>query len=157
MIEAMRTKWPSKRILIGKTDLHAEYWRVHVNAQIAAACIAIVGKLNFLCLRLPFGTTPAPVEYTKISEAEIDLDNNLLADTSWDATDLKSPHRHLLPREDYMPDSDPLVKVYQLTVNIKAKEVSMDVFIDKIITITIDDPCWVEREERSFIDHPHHI
>ena len=57
---------------------------------------------------------------------------------------LQSPHRHLLPREDYLSDSDPLVKVDQLSVNIEAKEASMNGLIDDIITITIDDPCWVE-------------
>ena len=39
-------------------------------------------KIDFLCLRLPFGTTPAPSEYTTVSEASIDLGNNLLRDES---------------------------------------------------------------------------
>ena len=58
MIAAMHTKWPSKCILIGKTDLDAAYLHVHTNAQIAATCIAIVKKLAFPCLRLTFDTTP---------------------------------------------------------------------------------------------------
>ena len=121
MISAMRIKYPSKIILIGKTDPDAAYRRVHANAQIAAACIVIVGKIAFLYLRLPFGTTPAPEKYTTISEAAIDLGNDIIADTSWDATNLQSPHQHLLPREDYLPSSYPLVKADQLTVNIEAK------------------------------------
>ena len=62
MIAAMRIKWPSKRIVIGKIDLDAAYRRVHTNAQIASKFIAIVGKLAFLCLCLYFGTTPATAE-----------------------------------------------------------------------------------------------
>ena len=116
-----------------------------------AAFISIVGKLNFLCLRLPFGTTPSPLEYTTISEAEIDLGNDLLADTPWDATNLQSPHRHLIPREYYLPASDLLVKADQLAVDIKAKEASMDGFIYEIITITIDDPHWVERNKNTVL------
>ena len=100
IIVAMRIKWPSKRIMIGKTDFYAAYRRFHTNAHIAVTCIAIVVKLSFLCLCLLFGTTTAQAEYTTISEAEIYLGNDLLADTSWDATNLQLPHWHLLLRED---------------------------------------------------------
>ena len=72
--------------------------------------------------------------------------------------DLQWPHRNLLPKEDYLPVSDPLVKAYQLEVNIEAKEASMDVFIDDIITITIDKTCWAERAKKhSLIGNTHHI
>ena len=64
---------------------------------------------------------------------------------SWEETCRQLHDRHLLTKEAYLPSSDPLVKANQLEVNIKAKETSMDFFIDDIITITIDDPCWVER------------
>ena len=101
-------------------------------------------KLAFLCLHLPFGTTPALVEYTTISKAEIDLGGDLLTDMSWDAKNIQSPHRHLLPREDYLPESETLVKADQLAMNIKSIEAPMDGYIDEIITITIDNPFWVE-------------
>ena len=58
----------------------------------ASTCIAIVNELSFLFLRLPFGTTPAPEEYTTVSEAAINLGNNLLQDQSWDTGDINSPH-----------------------------------------------------------------
>ena len=83
MISAMQSRWPTKRILIGKTDLDAAYRQIHAHANIASTCIVIVDEPEFLCLRLPFGTTPAPAEYTTISEAEIDLGNDLLQDRSW--------------------------------------------------------------------------
>ena len=148
-ILAMRIKWPSKRILIGKTGPDAAHPHVHANIYIAATCIPILGKPAFLYLRLPFGTTPAPEEYTTTSKAAIFLGNYLLADTSWDAKKLQSPHRHLLHREDCLPASEPLVKTYQIAVNIEAKEASMDILIDDIITITIDNPCWVDRAKNS--------
>ena len=155
MISDMLIKWPSKHIMIGKTDLGATYRRFHANAQIAATYIAIVVKLAFLCICLPFGTTLTSAVYTTISEAEIDFENNLLTDTSWDATNLQSLHQQLIPREDYLPASDPLVKAYHIAVDIKAKEVSMDGFIYEIITITIDDPRWVESANNAalFIVH----
>ena len=78
----MRSRWPTKRILIGKTDLDAAYRRIHANAKTASTCISIVDELYFLCLGLPFGTTPAPAEFTTISEAAIDLGNDILQDQS---------------------------------------------------------------------------
>ena len=59
MISAMRSRWPTKRILIGKTDLDASYRRIHANLKTASTWIAIFDELAFLCLMLPFGTTPA--------------------------------------------------------------------------------------------------
>ena len=97
MISAIRSRWPTKRILIGKTDLDAAYRRIYANAKTALTCIAIVGELYFICLRLPFDITPAPAEYTTISEAEIDLGNDLIQDQYWNTDDLNSPHRSLLP------------------------------------------------------------
>ena len=84
VISAMRSRWPTKRILIGKTDLDAAYLQIHENAKTASTCIAIVDELAFLCLRLTFGTTPTPVEYTTVSEAAIDLGNDILQYQSWD-------------------------------------------------------------------------
>ena len=84
MISAMRSRWPTKRILIGKTDLDTAYLLIHANAKTAFTCIAIVNELAFLCLRLPFCTTPAPAEYTTVSEAAIDLGNDLRQYQSWD-------------------------------------------------------------------------
>ena len=95
-------------------------------------------------MRLPFGTTPVPEEYTNISEASIELGNDLFTDTSWDVTNLQSLHRNLLPVEDYIPASDTLVKEDKLAVNIEIKDASMDGFFDAIIAINIENPFWVE-------------
>ena len=92
MISAMQSRWPPKRILIGKTDLDAAYRRIHANATTTLICISIVDELDFLCLRSPFGTTYAPAEYVTVSEVAIDLGNNLIRDESWDKDDLNSPH-----------------------------------------------------------------
>ena len=96
----MRSKCPTKRILIGKIYLDAAYCRIHANATTTPTCIAIVDELSFLCLRLTFGATPAPAEYTTGSEATIDLGNDLLWDEYWDKDDLNSPHQSSIPQEE---------------------------------------------------------
>ena len=85
-------------------------------------CIAIVDELDFLCLRLPFCTTPAPVEYTTVGEAAIDLGNDLLQDESWDTDDLNSPHQSLLPQEDKQQSESHLVTADLLSVDITSTE-----------------------------------
>ena len=86
--------------LLEKIDLDAAYRRIHANAKTASKYIAIVHELTFLCLRCYFGTTPAPAEYTTISEAKIDLGKDLLRDESWDTDDLNSPYQSLIPHKD---------------------------------------------------------
>ena len=90
-------------------------------------------------MRLPFGTTPAPAEYTTVSEAAIDLGNDLFQDESWDTDDLNSPHRYLLPQEDMQQSASHIETADPLAVDITATESSMDGFINDIITITVDD------------------
>ena len=74
--------------------------------------------------------TPAPVEYTTVSKAAIDLGNDILRDKSWDYTEIQSPHRKSIEEEEYKPEQDPLFQAYQLAVYIEKKEASMDGFID---------------------------
>ena len=62
---------------------------------------------------------------------------------------LQLPYWNLLPREDYLSTSEPLVKTYQPTVNIEAKEARINVLIDEFIAITIDNPCCVERAKNA--------
>ena len=143
-ISAIQSRWPTKRILIGKTDLDAAYRRIHANAKTASTYIAIVDELAFLCLRLTFGTTPAPAEYMTFSEVAIDLGYYLLPDESWDTDDLNLPHRSLLPQEEKQQSEIHLATVYPLSVDVTSTEASMDGFIDDIITITVDDEQWID-------------
>ena len=80
MIAAVKIKWPSKTILIGKMDMDAVYRHIHTNTRIASTRIFIVDNLAFLCLLLPFITTLSLVEYTTVRKAAIDLGNDLIRD-----------------------------------------------------------------------------
>ena len=106
-------------------------------------------KIGLSLPAIPFGTTPTPEEYTTISETEIDIGNDLLKDISWETTDLKSTHRHLIPREDYLPPSDPPVQEYKLAVDVEARKKPMDGLINYITPLNIDDSTWVERSKTA--------
>ena len=96
-------------------------------------------------MRLPFDTTPAPAQYTTVSEAAIDLGNGLLGDKSWDTDYLNSPHQSLLPQEEIHQSASHISTTNPLAVDITATESSMYEFIDDIITITVDDKYWIDR------------
>ena len=84
-----------------------------------------------------------------ISEAAIDLGNDLLQDQSWDTNDLNSPHRSLLPPEEKQQSASHLEKSDPLAVDIIATEASMDGFINDIITITVDDKHWIDHAKSA--------
>ena len=132
-----------------KKDLDESYRRIHANAKTASTCIAIVNKLAFLCLGLPFGTTPAPAEYTTVSEAETYLGNDLIQDESWDTDDLNLPHRSLLPQKEKHNSPSHLATAELLAVEITATEASMYGFIYDISTITVDDEHWIDRAKSA--------
>ena len=64
----------------------------------------------------------------------------------------------MLPKDYFLPASLPIDKRDQLELNTKTKEASTDVFINYIICIIIDDPCWVERDKNPalLVDDPSH-
>ena len=75
---AMLLKWPLKYILIGKIDLDDAYRRIHKKKENPINIHSDHIKIAFLCLKLPFGTTPAPEDYTTIRNIALDLINDLL-------------------------------------------------------------------------------
>ena len=83
--------------------------------------------------------------------------NGHLMNTSWDATELRSPRIHLLSRYDYLPTSDPLVQVNKIEVGVEAKEYLMDWFINDIVALTIDESTWVERAKNAALEVIHTI
>ena len=84
-----------------------------------------------------------------VSEAEIDLGNDLLQDKYWDTDELKSPHIYLLPQEDKQQPTSHFETADPLALEIKATEASMDGFIDDIITIAVDYKHWIDRTKSA--------
>ena len=70
----------------------------------------------FLCLRLPFGNTPEPAEYTTVSEAAIDIGNDLLWDESWDTYDLNLQHQSLLSQEEKQKSANHITTTDSMSV-----------------------------------------
>ena len=69
-------------ILFNKTDLDAAYCRLHVALAYALLCITIIGRIAYLLIRLPFGSTPAADEFSTISESITDISQAIADDKS---------------------------------------------------------------------------
>ena len=77
-IHETRLKHSNVKIYQVKTDLDAAYRRIHVTPSIALKQISIIDKIAYIGTRLPFGSSPAPVLYSILSDIVFDLGNDIL-------------------------------------------------------------------------------
>ena len=137
-IHVLRTIHPTIPILMTKYDLDAAYRRIHVALRFAILCITVIGRIAFLLLRLPFGTTPAADQFCTVSELVTDLAQEITEDKSWNPENLKSDLSHLIPSPESPKSVPPLESTPSpLFVPVIAKHISSDVYIDDIITTVL--------------------
>ena len=94
-------------------------------------------------------TTPAPSEYTTVSEAAREIRNYLLRGEYWDTDDLNSPHRSLIPQEDKQYSTRNLETADPLPVDITSTESSIYGLTDDIIVRTVYDGHWIDRAKSA--------
>ena len=125
-------------ILFNKYDLESAYKRIHVLLMYALQFITIMGRIAYLLLRLPFGTTPAAVRFCTISETVTDFAQKIAKDKTWNPTHLKSDLAHLIPEADQPEDLIPLQqKPFHLLIQPDLKNIHVDVYVDDIITTVL--------------------
>ena len=151
LIHHIRLHHPNQRILMCKSDFEKAYRRLHTNAQIAAKCIA-TWKTNetssdddkdkfigAILNRLPFGSSPAPAEFSTASEMIFDLASDLIHCPHWDPNALPSPHDKLLPEPDRLPDDIPFGQALDPDVHLPpSQRAGVDGFIDDGAVAVLD-------------------
>ena len=138
MIHALKIKYPSIPILLGKYDLDAAYRRIHTALKEACQCITIIDRVAFLLTRLPFGTTPAADCFNTASETVTDLAQKIAEDESWDPSSLHHPLGHKIPDPaPYDGDSSLDIPPFHLIPPVEHKTIHHDVYIDDIMVITL--------------------
>jgi hypothetical protein len=100
----LRTKYPTHRLLMTKTDWKAAYRRGHLNMATAIQCATQMDNILLVPLRMTFGGAPCPSEWSCISDTGSDIATDIANTPNWDATQLVSPHQYRLPP---VPDCDP--------------------------------------------------
>ena len=151
LIHHIRLHNPGERILMCKSDFEKAYRRLHTNAKIASKCIA-TWKTNgdksdandddfvgAILNRLPFGSSPAPAEFSTASEMIFDLANDLIHCPYWDPAALPSPHEKLLPKPERLPDDVPFGAALAPDVHLPpSQKAGVDGFIDDGAVAVLD-------------------
>jgi hypothetical protein len=143
-IVGCRMRNPHSRILISKADIDSAYRRSHTNGKAAAKSLMwiMIGGIKFLimCLRLTFGGSPCPSEWTSISEPITDLANAILKCSDWDPEELSSNMVEMYPPIVLLPDDLPFAPARSFAVDLPNDDKGkVECFIDDDITIGVDD------------------
>ena len=109
LIHHIRYQHPKKRILMNKVDIEKAYRRLHLSAKMTAKCIAQWKtkedeEIAIALERLPFGSMPAPAEFSICSDITFDLARDLMECKSWDPEELASPMKEEIPPPVRLPD-----------------------------------------------------
>ena len=137
MILVLRHSHPTSPVIISKYDLDAAYWRLHSNPLHALKVITIIKKLVYILTRLPFGACTGPSVYSSVSETIFNLANNIINETEWDPTTLRSPHSSKLSEPSLNPIPDPFEAAQELLMDLPLKEIFFDGYINDVIAIAL--------------------
>ena len=142
-IVCARLKYPNTIIFATKLDFKSAYRRCHMHASTAVQSCAILPALQIalLMLRLTFGGTPCPYEWSTISELICDLATAIVTDDDWDPTNIAPPDHHLIPPHDFLPADIPFGQGKELIVDVEINDRGThDMYLDDIIGLGIDLP-----------------
>ncbi|KAI2505693.1 hypothetical protein MHU86_8752 [Fragilaria crotonensis] len=121
----LRRRFPQERLLLTKVDCKSAYRRIHLQPNTAAkSCTCIAGVL-LMALRMTFGGSPNPSQWSDVSEVVADLANDLVRREDWDETEWWAPQQELLSSDKAIDNDQGFV---QLDDNFEpAFEMSVDV------------------------------
>jgi hypothetical protein len=79
-----------------KVDWKLAYRQIHLRPSTAIRSCTSIDKLLLMALRMTFGGSPNPAQWSNVSEVMTDLANDLVRRNDWDPQQFKSPHQALL-------------------------------------------------------------
>ena len=142
-IVGCRARNPNTRILISKADIDSAYRRSHVNLFAAAKSLMWLPfkgvKILVMCLRLTFGGSPWPSEWSCLSEPICDLTNALLKCPDWDPEELYSPLEFMYPMDNPLTETIPFGQARDLAIHLPNEDHGKcDLFLDDLVSIIVD-------------------
>jgi hypothetical protein len=99
-ISYLRQLYPDERILMTKVDWKSAYRQIHLRPSTAARSCTCIDGLLLMALRMTFGGSPNPAQWSDVSEVVTDLANDLVRRNDWDPQQFKSPHQALLSTDE---------------------------------------------------------
>ena len=94
-----------------------------------------------MSLRLTFGGSPNPAEWSMFSDIVTDLANELIMNKDWTASHLRCPWQSQAPEPKTEPDDVPMMPARPLAVVPSTTTTAkVDVFIDDLIAVILGTP-----------------
>ena len=90
-ISYLRQLYPDERILMTKVDWKSAYRRIHLRPNTAVRSCTSIDGLLLMALRMTFGGSPNPAQWSDVSEVVTDLANDLVRRNDWDPQLFTSP------------------------------------------------------------------
>ena len=108
------------------------------SVSVLGSCLLKI-KYLILSLRMPFGGSPCPSEFSLLTDIVTDTINDLLNDKNWNNKKIYSKAVHDIPDPVRLSDDIPYAQARSLSVDLPVEENGKsDVFIDDIITCAVD-------------------
>ena len=145
----LRKSYPTTKIYMSKYDLDAAYRRIHVLPSQTLQCVAVIDRLAYIPLRLPFGVAAGPSLYSTMSETVFDLTNDLLNDKTWKLSSLNSPIHHQLQSPAELDGSIPFEPAQELEVYVPLRKAFCDGYIDDFLSIGLDHNEYLEKSQQA--------
>jgi len=101
----------------------------------ALLCTLIIESICYILFRLPFGCAGAPGLFSLFSEFVADIAQALFEDETWNLEELFSEMAKEIKLGEF--GKAPFAIARELSIIIKAKAVSIDVYIDDLITVLL--------------------
>lgn len=161
MIHHLRLHHPNKRILMNKVDIEKAYRRLHISGDMAAKTIATWHlpqdesdeDIAVALGRLPFGSVPAPSEFSNCSDITFDLAKDLMDCEEWDPDVLPCPLRDEIPPPHRLPDNVPFGQALDSDVHLPPSfKGGTDGYIDdgcNVVLDSDDNQPMVQRAEQN--------
>ena len=137
-IVTLRWHHPDDRILLSKFDWASAYRRIHGNGNVVARNITIDPSMDFLHLnlRLTFGASANPAEFSVVSKIGTDLCNDLADFDDWHPDIVQSPLQEGIGPPKCAPDDTPLAQACELAVAIPPRPQGFhDSYLDDMIQV----------------------
>ena len=147
-IVTLRWHHPDDRILLSKFDWASAYRRIHGDGDVAARNITLdpSNKFAHLNLRLTFGASANPAEFSVVSEVSTDLCNDIADFDDWNPSCCVSPLQDGIGPPDYLADDIPLAPARELAVTIPPRPHGYhDCYLDDMIQLFLATPANITR------------
>jgi hypothetical protein len=138
-VVALRSRFPTDRVLMSKYDYSDAYRRIAHSASASTQSIYVFKDIAYVALRLTFGGSPNPPTWCLFSEMVTDLANQLYMCPDWNPDQFRSPGQPITPTPKLDSGDEPFGQALPTAITVPTSPTAKtDGFIDDLITVFRD-------------------